>query len=188
MLKPKISDSILCNGLAKKDRKSFDLIFERYWKRLYLYAYKIFQDKVVCEDIVQEVFIKLWENADTNTISNLEGYLFRAVKFRISNAIRNLKHTSQIDDVLGNLPIQHPVDLDFDFEETSGLVHDSIETLPEKCREIFRLSREDHLSNKEIAARLNISVRTVETQIYRALKVIRRNIGELYILFFFAFM
>ncbi|EOZ91499.1 RNA polymerase ECF-type sigma factor [Indibacter alkaliphilus LW1] len=188
MLKPKISDSILCEGLNKKDKKSFDLIFERYWKRLYLYAYKIFQDQGICEDIVQEVFIKLWENAESNPINNLEGYLFRAVKFRISNAIRNLKNTSQIDDVLGNLPLQHPVDLDFEFQETNGLIHRSIESLPEKCREIFRLSREEHLSNREIAERLDISIRTVETQIYRALKVIRKNIGELYILFFFAFL
>lgn len=185
MLKPEISDSTLCEGLFKKEKKAFDLIFERYWKRLFVFAFKIFRDKEICEDIVQEVFVKLWENASENRISNLEGYLFRAVKFRISNGIRNMKRTTDLEDVLHHLPFEKSVDLQMEYTETSELIAESINKLPEKCREIFLMSREEHLSNLEIANKLNISVRTVETQIYRALKSIRKNMGELFFLFFF---
>ena len=188
MSKPKITNSTLSEGIFTKDKKTFDLIFEKYWKRLYLYCYKIFQDKAICEDIVQEVFVKLWENESLQPISNIEGYLFRAVKFRISNAIRNLKNTSQLDDLMEQMPINATPQLDLEFLETNEIIYGSIESLPDKCKLIFKMSRDEQLSNREIAERLQISVRTVETQIYRALKIIRKNMGELYILIFYTFL
>ncbi|WP_373494384.1 RNA polymerase sigma-70 factor [Aquiflexum sp.] len=180
MSKPKITDEFLLKGLLKKDKKAFDLIYEMYWKRLFLYAYKIFEDKAICEDVVQEVFIKLWENAEKREIQLLEPYLFRAVKYQISNAIRNLKQTSQIDQVLPLLHTELAPDNLLELEETVEAINNSVEQLPEKCRQIYILSREEHLSNKEIAHQMNISVRTVEAHLYKALSVIKKNIGEVY--------
>lgn len=79
MSKPKIADDFLLKGLMKKDKKAFDRIYEMYWKRLFMYAYKIFEDKVICADVVQEIFIKLWENAEKREIKLLEPYLFRVI-------------------------------------------------------------------------------------------------------------
>ncbi len=180
MSEPKIADTFLLKGLMKKDKKVFDLIYEMYWKRLFLYAFKIFGDKAICEDVVQEVFIKLWENAQKREIRLLEPYLFRAVKYRISNAIRNLKQTSRIDRVFSLLPTETAPDSLMELEETAAAINDSVDRLPEKCRQIYILSREDQLSNKEIAHQMNISIRTVEAHLYKALKAIKSTIGEVY--------
>jgi RNA polymerase sigma-70 factor (family 1) len=180
MPQPRITDTVLLKGLIEKDKKAFDLIYEMYWKRLFMYAYKIFQDKAICEDVVQEVFIKLWENASQREIHQLEPYLFRAVKYQISNAIRNLKQTSQVDQVLSLLPTALAADTLLELEETTNCINNSVEHLPQKCREIFILSREEQLSNKEIAHQMNVSVRTVEAHLYKALKTIKSNMGEVY--------
>lgn len=180
MSQPKIADDFLLKGLVEKDKKAFDLIYELYWERLFMYAYKIFGDKAICEDVVQEVFIKLWENSSKREIQQLEPYLFRAVKYQISNAIRNLKQTSQIDQVLALLPTVSAADSLLELKETTASINHSVAQLPEKCRQIYILSREEQLSNKEIAHKLNISVRTVEAHLYKALKAIKSNMGEVY--------
>jgi RNA polymerase sigma-70 factor (family 1) len=180
MSKPKIADDFLLKGLFKKDKKAFDRIYEMYWKRLFMYAYRIFEDKAICEDVVQEVFIKLWENAGKREIQLLEPYLFKAVKYQISNVIRNIKDTSQLDHVMSLLTNEMAPDNLLELEETAAAIHNSVEQLPEKCRQIYILSREEYLSNKEIAHQMNISVRTVEAHLYKALKVIKSNIGEVY--------
>lgn len=184
MPQPKINDTELCEGLFLNDKKAFDQIYERYWKRLYYYAFKIFEDKVICEDVIQEVFIKLWEKATERKIENLEGYLFRAVKFQISNAIRNQKDFKPFENFLTQLPTDLSADSILELNETSELISLSVENLPDKCREVYRLSREEQLSNSQIADQMNISVRTVEAHIYKALKSIKNNLGEIYFLFF----
>lgn len=184
MPQPKINDTELSEGLFLKDKKAFDLIYEKYWKRLYYYAFKIFGDKVVCEDVIQEVFIKLWEKASERKIENLEGYLFRAVKFQISNAIRNQKDFKPFENFLTQLPTDLSADSILELKETSELILQSVESLPEKCREVYKLSREEQLTNNQIADQMNISVRTVEAHIYKALKSIKNNLGEIYFLFF----
>ena len=174
-----MTDSQLCNLLHQGDRKAFDIIYERYWKRLFVYAYKIFEDQLVCEDIVQEVFVRLWERSREVKIEELEKYLLRATKYQVLNAIRNMKRTTPYEDILPHLFVELSVDLVYDEIETSQIISHSVEGLPEKCQEVFLLSREKELSNKEIASKLNISVRTVEAHLYKALKLIKKNLGEI---------
>ncbi len=125
-------------------------------------------------------FIKLWENAEKREIQLLEPYLFRAVKYQVSNAIRNLKQTSRIDQVMSHLPTEPAPDRLLELEETAAAINSSVGQLPEKCRQIYILSREEQLSNKEIAHQMNISIRTVEAHLYKALKAIKSTIGEVY--------
>ena len=174
-----MTDKQLCILLHNGDKKAFDILYERYWKRLFVYAYKIFEDQLICEDIVQEVFVRLWERSGEVKIDELEGYLFRATKYQVLNAIRNMKRTTPYEDILPTLPVEFTVDLLFEERETSEIITNSVQALPEKCQIVFLLSREDDLSNKEIANRLCISVRTVEAHLYKALKLIKKNLGEI---------
>jgi RNA polymerase sigma-70 factor (family 1) len=176
-----MTDQQLCQLLHKGDKKSFDLIYERYWKRMFLYAYKIFEDQLVCEDLVQEVFVRLWERSQQERIQHLESYLIKATKYQVMNAIRNMKRTLPYEDILPNFPSDERVELVYEAQEASLYIDSSIKSLPERCQEVFVMSRREELSNREIAQRLNISVRTVESQLHKALKIIRRDLGKIYI-------
>lgn len=180
MSQAKITDKALCEALCQQDRKAFDTIYERYWKRLYGYAFKIFEDRLVCEDVVQEVFLGLWERAQRQKINHLEAYLFRAVKFQVLNTIRNLKQTTDLETIFSHLPDQLEADHFLEYEEVDKILKKSVNALPEKCKEVFQLSREAELSNQEIAMQMNISVRTVEAHLYKALKSIKKNLSQIY--------
>jgi RNA polymerase sigma-70 factor (family 1) len=179
-MNPKTDDQKLCEGLLTQDKKAFDTIYEKYWKRLFLYAFKILKDQPACEDMVQEVFVKLWQRARVNKITCLEAYLLKSIRYRISNYIRDKKDTAAVDEILDLLCSQVPVDLVLEGEQTEVIISQSIRDLPEKRKQIFLLSREKQLSNKEIAYQLNISVRTVEGQLHKALKSIKKNLNEIY--------
>lgn len=170
------SDYELQKFLIKGDSKAFEEIFNRYWKRLYAYAFRIYEEEKICEDIVQEVFINLWERKSSAEILNLEGYLFRAIKYRLANHIRNLKFTRVHENVLSEIPYTDSASRKMEFEDFRDELFQSIDNLPPRCRQIFLLSRVDHLSNAEIAEKFNISKRTVETHISNALKILKDHL------------
>lgn len=171
-----LSDLQLQEKVSAHGEKAFEILFDRYWKRLYAYAFRIYADEKICEDIVQEVFINLWEKTDLQQIKNLEGYLFRAVKYGIANHIRDLKFTTVHEDVLENMPTSPRVERQLDYHEFEQLIKQEINKLPPKCRKVFMLSRFEDLSNSEIAQKLNISIRTVEKHISDALNHLRSNL------------
>lgn len=171
-----LSDLQLQEKVSAHGEKAFEILFDRYWKRLYAYAFRIYADEKICEDIVQEVFINLWEKTDLQQIKNLEGYLFRAVKYGIANHIRDLKFTTVHEDVLENMPTSPRVERQLDYHEFEQLIKQEINKLPPRCRKVFMLSRFEDLSNSEIAQKLNISIRTVEKHISDALNHLRSNL------------
>lgn len=170
-----ISDEELLSLAKSGDAEAFTTLYNRYWKRLFVYAFKIFNDTQKCEDIVQEVFIKLWSNLGKTQILRLEYYLFKAVKYQISNAIRDLKWEVAHDQLLQEIPQAVAADTDLEVKELNQHLEASIDALPERCRMVFLLSRRDALSNQEIADKLGISIRTVETHIYNALQDLRKK-------------
>ncbi|WP_179351298.1 RNA polymerase sigma-70 factor [Winogradskyella vidalii] len=169
----KLEDIQLLQLSSKNNQQAFEEIFNRYWKRLYTYAYKIYNNNHVCEDIVQEVFVSLWRKNETTIVLNLEGYLFKSVKYKIANHIRDLKFSTKQLDYIESIPTDSVEYLEYDELEKEVLL--SIEKLPIKCREVFKLSRLEQKSNTEIAEKLNLSIRTVETHISNALKSLRKN-------------
>lgn len=171
-----LPDAGLLDLMKDNNSDAFEVIFERYWKRLYSYAYRIYADEEICEDIVQEVFISLWEKAADSHILNLEGYLLRAVKYKIANHLRDLKFSQAHTDVLQNIPSPSKTEKALEYQEFENKVFSEIEKLPPRSREVFMLSRFEHLSNTEIAEKLNISIRTVETHISAALKHLKSQL------------
>lgn len=170
-----MTDDELQKLIYEGNEAAFSIIFKRYWKKLYAYAFKIYKDEAVCEDIVQEIFISLWKNASNTVILNLEAYLLRAVKYKIANQIRNLKFELQHIEVLETIadPSFSVNDLEYvDFERN---INEQINKLTPKCREVFLLSRIEHFTNAEIAVKLNLSIHTVEKHISNALKQLRLN-------------
>ncbi|SFN92809.1 RNA polymerase sigma factor [Salegentibacter flavus] len=173
-----LSDQQLLIELRNGNEAVFPLIFDRYWKRLYSYAFKLYRDDKICEDIVQEIFISLWEKASESQILNLEAYLLRSVKYRVANHIRSLKFSTSQEEILNSIPYPSNSVLNLEYQEFENEVLSKVKKLPPRCREIFVLSRFDNYSNSEIAQKLNISVRTVEKQISNALSFLKTNLED----------
>lgn len=170
-----MSDEELQKLIFQENHDAFAILFDRYWKKLYTYAFKIYKEEEICEDIVQEIFISLWRNAGNTVILNLEAYLFRAVKYKIANHIRSLKFDREHVEVLEAIPEpNHSVDT-IEYVEFEKGIMNHISQLTPKCREVFLLSRIEHFSNAEIAEKLSLSIHTVEKHISNALKQLRLN-------------
>lgn len=182
----RLSDEFLYQRVKSSDNQAFDELYARYWKRLFEYAYKLVQDQIQAEDIVQEVFVHLWENSSQKEIHHLSGYLFRSVKYQVATLIRNNKWKVEWDSVeMEDIPDENQVN-EFSKEELFQLLEESIEKLPPKCKEVFRLHKKEGFSTKEIAHSLNISPRTVENQIQKAMNSLRSDMG-LYFFFLLAY-
>ena len=158
-------------------KKSFESTFKAYYPNLVAFAYKYIPDINICEDLVQELFIDLFEKKDQLRIKNsVKPYLFQSMHNRCISYLRKQKtiekNESQIklsdyDEFRDTL-----VEVEFEYK-----VYQEINKLPEKCREIFMLSRFEDFSNEEIAQKLKISKRTVETQVSKALKILRESLS-----------
>lgn len=175
-----------------KDLKSFEELFHHLQPRLYAYCCKYVEDRELAQDIVQECFINLWENYKGIEVS-YEFYLFKAVHNRCLSHFRSLRvHTDYADSVKFRIQEMeiHP-ELPFPLtelylKEINTLLQDCVSKLPEKCRLIFMMSRYQELKSQEIADALGISVRTVDAQIYNALKILKVKLKDyLPILLFF---
>ncbi|UCS95290.1 RNA polymerase sigma-70 factor [Echinicola marina] len=173
-----ISDSKLLLRLKQGDNTAFQLIFDRYWKRLYAYAYSVYRDEGVCEDCVQEIFISLWQNNNNTTILHLESYLFKAIKYKLSAHIKKLRFDFVHEETLKNLGNQESERTNMEYLELEEAITANINQLPGKCHEVFVLSRLKNKTNSEIAQELNISKRTVESHISNALKLLRNRLQE----------
>lgn len=172
-----LSDEDLQKLISSGNAMAFEVIFNRYWKRLYNYSYKIYRVEEICEDIVQEIFISLWNNSQHTVILNLEAYLLKSVKYKISNHIRSLKFTKDHLDVLEGIIVSQKSINDVEYKEFENGIMEKINKLSPKCREVFILSRIEYLSNSEIAGRLNLSIHTVEKHISNAIKELRSNLN-----------
>lgn len=169
--------------LRNHDKKAFDIIYEQYWLSLYRIAFKILNEEEASKDTVQEVFVSLWEKCTQTKIHNLEGYLSQAVKYQCFMILRSGVISKKHLEKLNKIMLRNSNEEDYDFKELQWALENSIESLPHRCREVFYLSRYESLSNKKIAERLNISHKTVENQITKALRVLRRTVDKMAILF-----
>ncbi len=172
-------DQQLLELLLKDDEKGLELIFDRYYKYLVITAYKMINDDHKARDLVQDVFFRFWEKRETLNIQiSLKAYLRRAVVNRVLDEMRKQKRHIWDEHTAGSTQIADSSSV-LDHLETRDLqktIDHAIASLPERCRQVFSLSRFENMSHKEIANELGISVKTIESQITKALKILRKAV------------
>jgi RNA polymerase sigma-70 factor (ECF subfamily) len=175
------SDQQLIGLIKKQDQDALAEIYDRHWGTLYVHAVKMTHEESEAKDIVQEVFINLWSNAEKLDIKvNLSVYLFASVRNRVLNAIRNKKTREGYIDLFSLYVEQHSYDVIEYINEKELLeaIENVIATLPDKMRTVFELSRKDHKNHREIAEELGISENTVKRQVSNALKILRDKLNK----------
>jgi RNA polymerase sigma-70 factor (ECF subfamily) len=176
-----LSEPVLVQAIQTGNERAFEVVFKRYYGVLHQYAGSILRDDDEAEEIVQTMFAAIWEKRETFEISiSLKSYLYRAVHNACLNRIKHLSvrsqhqahtlyYSSEGDDSTHNKMAQ---------SELSQEIEKAILKLPEQCRLIFRLSRFEELKYQEIADQLGLSIKTVENQIGKALKIMRVELSE----------
>ncbi len=176
---PETSDILLFNQVKKGDSVAFEEIFRRFYNDLARFCFSMVRDETIAEEIAQEVFIYLWEKKDSIEISSsLKSYLFSAVRNKSINYIKYELPKQRVlidlsDAVLVEGTVFHERN---DVNRLKKKIQVAINQLPEKCKQIFLLSRYGGMTYKEIAEELVISVKTVENQMSIALKKLRDSL------------
>lgn len=168
----------LIKSLKEGDKEAFSLLYKQYWDRVYRFSQLYLNSRERVEDVVQEVFIKVWESRDfIRENDNFKGLLFIITRNLIFNQYRrNVNEDFYKMTVLSAMETSYDIEEEIDAYNLSEYIDQLIAELPERRREIFNLSRKEHKSYKEIALQLNISEKTVENQIAEALRYLKKNI------------
>lgn len=182
------NDLKLFQKIKDGDEKSFDKIFLKYYTSLCRFAYVILKNSTESEEIVQEVFINIWEGrGKLNIQTSFASYLCSAVRNKSLNYIKKGNTRKIHENEAGKENVSETIEM-HDYSTLDSLhleLSKTIEQLPKKCRKIFQLSRNENMSNAEIAKHLGISVKTVENQMTIALKKIRINLAHYLTVFYF---
>lgn len=179
--------NVLFDQVKTGDQKALELLFTIYFPRLNDFARNVIKDDGISQDIVQEVFVKVWEQRDKTESQNIEAYLFRLVRNRCIDYIKHLRVVNnQMQEIQISSKYEELYRIDFIGNEPYLLIEEelkikiekTIKELPDRCREVFILSRMNGLKNREIAERLNINIKNVERHLNRALQSFRENFSE----------
>lgn len=173
-----LDDFSAMNLIKSGDNKAFRYLFEKYYGPLFEYINRNLKNSFATEEIIQDIFIKMWEKRNEIEIRiAVKTYLFQAARNRIKNYRRdnhNVGHYNILPEEIGF------EDNTIEFQELQNLIENAISVLPQKCSEIYRMSRVQNLANLEIAKVRGISVRTVENHIARALQIIKARLTDGY--------
>lgn len=182
------TDDALQQLLRYGDPLAFDEAYRRYWKMLAQYAYRLTGCKKEVSDIVQDVFVSLWRRRHEFTPSGeLKPYLFKCIRNLSLRYLEKNLHQKKYFESLAAFSEQLQVS-ETRIAETNDLearLNGAVARLPEKMRDVFMLSRYEHLSHREIAVRLGIAETTVKKQVSNALKLLRSEVNELDVLMAF---
>ncbi len=176
------SDEELVDLLNGHSREAFDEIYRRNWSAMYLAAFNMLQDHDACMDVIQDVFVWIWNKRGSLEILSLKSYLISAVKYKVTNVIRKLKlRQSFLDQIETVEPSFDNASSELELKELKEVLQQFTAELPDRCREVFDLSRNEHLSNKEISQKMGISEKAVERQMTIALKRLRLSLMRLFL-------
>lgn len=164
------------------DKVAFEKLFRSYFTPLCSFAQKFVNDADEAKDIVHNVFINLWnKRTELDMETSLKSYLFQGVHNRSLNFIRDNKKLVQFDTPQSESELNQYLESRDHLEssEAEGRINRALDDLPDKCKEIFLMNRFDGLKYREIAEKLDISIKTVETQMSRALKSLRERLSDM---------
>lgn len=178
-------ESLFGKVVKDGDYNAFRELFSRYYCGFCSYAMRVVKIRETAEEVVSDVFVKLWKNkANIEIHTSFEAYMYRAIRNQALDYLKLRTHRHTEKDSLDTLDWHSahadnvtPID-EYAFNEFFAEVERCVNSLPRQCQAIFRMSREEGLRYREIAEKLNISIKTVETQMGRALKVLRERIPQ----------
>lgn len=180
-------DEELLQQMSNDDRHAFTMLYRRYWEDLFLTAAKALRSKEEAADVVQDVFLSLWKRRnEINVQSSLAAYLHTSVRYKCIHYIEKNIHRRDYLDLLGDVAINisspDPENA-FQVKDMEETINKTVSKMPAKMQEVYKLSRQQHLSHKEIADSMSISVETVKKHIQHALNLIRTHLpSDTYIL------
>lgn len=159
---------------------AFDFFFNYYYPGLCVYVQKIITlPDQEARDLVQDVFVKFWNDRENSTIRfSIRSYLFTSVKNRCIDHLRKKERNIKVQEITNEEAFTDELFESFVFSELEALFNKSLEKLPDRCREVFELSRFQGLKNREIAVKLGISEKTVENQMTKALHILKTELKD----------
>jgi len=179
------NDIAIIEAWQAGDSDAFEVLYQKYWRKLYVFARRTTPNAEDAQDLIQDVFAQLWmqkEQIDAAVFS--ESYLFAIVRNKLLDKIRK----QYVREEYVQKILQSSSESDFSTQQTiltndlNNHIHRAVDVLPEKCREVFQLSRFEQLSVDQIAQKLQISPQTVKNQLSKALQVVRFRLREFAIL------
>ena len=176
-------DALLCL-LAQDDELAFNEIYRRYWRILFGIASVKLKSSFLAEDIIHDVFASLWKNRKSIYIQSLQHYLASYTRYMVFKAIRKSTLQQHSQQSLHSVYVEFKLEDSLHNKCLLEFVTREIDTLPLRCRTIFKYSRERGMSNKEIAMEMQISSKTVENQINKALHHLRFSMKKMLQVFF----
>ncbi len=174
------TDAALLENLRADDGLAFAELYDRYWQELYAAAYRKLGSREGAEEVVQEIFVTLWQQRHGPAIAHLPAYLRTAVRYRVLDVLKaRLPRENYLTHVRHHAA-HHACNTEeaVAADDLALALLRSLRQLPEHTREVFRLSRLEHQTVPEIAARLNLSCKTVEYHLTRALKALRLSLRD----------
>jgi RNA polymerase sigma-70 factor (family 1) len=178
----------ILEGLKKNNISAFNTLYSNFSKPLYLYLLQKLKDPDICNDVLQDLFVNIWEKRESLHIdTSLKAYLYQAARYKIIDIYRSdVQYQRYLADLAGYLMVD-PVSITDRIDNRKKLqeIETVVNNMPERMREIFILSRFEHQTTRDIATKTNLSPQTVKNQISKALRLLRLNYISIDILLLF---
>ena len=169
----------ILEGLKSKDEKSFEVLFKTHYDTLVRFVYMYLNDLEESEEIVQDTFYTLWEKSENIDIkSSLKSYLYQAARNKSLNFIKHNKVKQRHIDSIKHTESEFLEDTHIEYNELQDKINSALNALPPKCRQVFELSRFEEKKYREIAEELDISIKTVENHMGKALGLLKGSLKE----------
>lgn len=177
-----LTDEELFSAVKQDDRKAFDMLYDRYWAIVYKKAFYYLRDQDICLEIVNDIFLNIWLKRKVSNILIFQNYLASAARYRVYNVLKtrknnNLVYVNSYEMFENHNAERNAGETGIMNTEIQSRINGLLNGLPERCKEIFLLSKFGQLSNSEIAVKLSISKRTVENQISLSVKYLKNHLG-----------
>ncbi|QHT68792.1 RNA polymerase sigma-70 factor [Rhodocytophaga rosea] len=169
----------LLERLRQGDEQIFKWLYTQYWQKLYRAAYKRLKDGPLCEEIVQDIFASLWRRRSTFQLSqSWEAYFYKAVQYKVINAVSSQKVRKAYISTVTKLEADLSTENTLRFEELLHRIEQVTDRLPQRCQQVFWMSRRENFTIREISQQLDISQKAVEKQLTKALKQLRFSLQD----------
>lgn len=177
-----LTDDLLLRLLQASDENAFRVLYQRYWKKLFTTACYKLKSKEAAEEIVQNIFVSLWEKRATLQIENLDNYLFIAVKYKVINYVESLMVREAGQKQLAGNTTDESTEATIMINDLHAAIQKALTQLPAKTREVFTMSRFEKYSVREIARHMNLTEKAVEYHITQSLKLMRVSLKDYMVL------